>query len=346
MPSFAVGEVPALALPKKTPMTLSDQYSDVLIEGVLRRTELLLLGGSAKRMKSWTMLDLLYCIISGFTWLRFPCHKGVVIHFDLELHEASLRERLELIHSSYCQAGFSGTLEGMFIVPLRNEIFGRQQLDLITQQLEKQHYSLLSIDPTYRFLLGQGENDPVAVCDLLNEFHQIANALGSAVALIQHFPKGNQSEKDAIDRFSGTGVWGRFPDSLLTLTEHQNPDCSSLNCIVRSFNQIEPFVVRWQFPRYRIEEQLDPEDLKTKPGPKKKSSAEGLCSLLSTEESISYVDFQRRAMQILQISSATFERRLREARNAKFIYQSPIDKNYALSPEYCIKSHRINQEPS
>lgn len=317
-------ETPKLALPKKSPMALSDKYDEVLIEGLLRRTELLLLGGSAKRMKSWTMLDLLYCMINGFTWLKFPCHKGIVIHFDLELHEASLRERIELIHGSYCQAGFQGSLEGMFVVPLRNASFGRAQLGLITEQLQKDHYCLLSIDPIYRFLLGKGENDPVAVCELLNEFHEIANALGSAIALIQHFPKGNQSEKEAIDRFSGSGVWGRFPDSLVTLTEHEKENCSSVHAIVRSFNQIEPFAVRWQFPRYRIDEALDPDDLKTrqKPGAKRKTSAEAVCALLNPGHQVTYTDWCARACSAFDITSRTFDLRLKEAKTIGLVIQS------------------------
>jgi AAA domain-containing protein len=316
-------ETHELVLPKKTTDSLSNTYTEVIIEGLLRKTELLLLGGSAKKMKSWAMLDLIYCIINGFSWLKFPCHKGIVIHFDLELHEASLRERLELINSSYCQAGYRGSLDGLFCVPLRNEDFGPAQLNLITKQLHEKFYAVLSIDPIYRFLLGKGENDPVAVCELLTRFQKIANALGCAIALTQHFPKGDQSEKDAIDRFSGSSVWGRFPDSLITFTAHEKENCSSVNFIVRSFNQIDPFVVRWSFPRYRVDEGLDPEDLKTrkKPGAKRKTSAEQVCLLLSPEEKCSYTAWCAKACAAFEITTRTFDSRKNEALSLGLVRQ-------------------------
>lgn len=317
-----------------SPVALSTVYQDVVIEGLLRKTELLLIGGSSKRFKSWAMLDLIYCISNGFSWLKFPTHQGIVIHFDLELHQATIRERLELIHSSYCRAGFKGSLEHLLVVPLRNKSFGRAHLSLISKQLGENVYCIVSIDPIYRFLLGKGENDPVAVCELLNEFLEIANKLGSAVALIQHFPKGDQSEKDAIDRFSGTGVWGRYPDSLVTFTAHEKDNCSSVNFIVRSFKEIDPFVVRWVFPRYQIEDSLDPAELKTKIHSRiSKFSAEQLCDVLEPDQCISWTDWFRKCHKLFKISESSFRYKVNYAKQSKFVFLNS-DNQYELSASY------------
>jgi hypothetical protein len=84
------------------------------------------------------------------------------------------------------------------------------------------------------------------------------------VALIytNHFSKGNQSTKETIDRISGTGVWGRDPDVIFTMSKHAERDAYSAEFTMRLNPPIEPFVIRWKYPLFVIEKDLDPSDLK------------------------------------------------------------------------------------
>ena len=292
------------------------------------------MGGQAKRWKSWARADMLYCIGNGFKWLKFPTHQGMVIHFDLELLEADLRWRFEQIHTSYCQEGFKGTLDNLHFVPLRGVPFTMADLEGFAEELKKPHYVLASLDPIYRLLATQSESDQAAVSQLLNKFLNLGSTINAAIALLQHFAKGDASLKDAQDRFSGSGVWARYPDSLMTFTDLEKENCFSCEFILRSFEHIEPFAVRWDFPRFRVDEALDPTQLKTTGRPKQ-STAEQLCSILTLGEYISFADFSRRAQQVLKISSATFERRLREAKTANMVFLSKVENAYSLTPEYC-----------
>lgn len=332
-------ETPKLPAPLDICNFMSDapQYPPVVIEGLLRESEIILMGGQAKRWKSWARADMLYCIGNGFKWLNFPTVQGLVIHFDLELLEADLRWRFDQIHQSYCKEGFNGSLANLRYVPLRGKSFTIADLEEHAEQLKKPHYAVASLDPIYRLLATKNESDPTAVGELLNKFLSLGSDIKAAIALLQHFSKGDQSQKDAQDRFSGSSVWARYPDALMTFTDHQDEHCFTCEFTLRSFQPIEPFTVRWQFPRFRIDTALDPEKLK-KPGRPKESNAEQLCSVLTFEECIPYADFQRRAIKVLGISSASFERRLREAKASKLIYQNPLEKTYGLTPEYCKKN--------
>jgi hypothetical protein len=302
-----------------------------MIEGLLRQEEILLMGGQAKRWKSWARLDLLYCVANGMPWFGFPTAQARVLHIDLELHGASIRERLELIRDSYGQ----GSCANIDLIAARGAVFTLQDLEMLPDYIEENIYGLFSLDPIYRLLGGKNENDAGVVTDLLNRFLSLGANLKSAVALLQHFAKGDPSQKDSQDRFSGSGVWGRFPDALLTFTDLEKEHCFSIEVTLRDFPPVEPFGVRWEYPRFRVDADLDPEKLKERKGGRPKlSSAEKLASLLHADESISYSDLLRRAQELCQLKKVTFDRRLREAKTQKLIYLSPLDNLYALTSEY------------
>lgn len=324
-----------LPLPVKEFKGEPPSYPPVVIEGLLRQTEILLMGGQAKKYKSWARADMLYCVGNGFKWLNFPTHQGMVIHLDLELLEADLRWRFDQIHQSYCQEGLKGTLENLRYVPLRGAPFIMSDLEAHAQQFSDPHYILASVDPIYRLLGGKSESDPAAVSDLLTRFLNLGSKTNSSIALLQHFTKGDQSQKESQDRFSGTSIWSRFPDSLLTFTDLQDRDCFSCEFTLRSFEPIEPFAVRWQFPRFRIDDALDPDNLKEPRGRPRKTSLDQFCAVLTTGETLPHSEFMRRAQKLLGISPRSFNRRLKEATAAKAIYFSKLDpEGYALHPDF------------
>ena len=54
---------------------------------------------------------------------------------------------------------------------------------------------------------------------LMGAFDRLANNLNCAVVFAAHFPKGNLSKRTAMDRISGSGVFARDPDAIITLSE-------------------------------------------------------------------------------------------------------------------------------
>jgi len=328
-----------LPLGIRTAEQLSTKYPPVIVEGLFRQSEIILMGGQAKRWKSWARADMLYCIANGFKWLNFPCHQGTVIHLDLELLEADLRWRFEQIHSSYCHQGCKGSLEAVRFVPLRGVPFTIASLEACMEELINENCSTISVDPIYPLLGAKNESDPAAVTELLSRFRTLGTRINSGTALVQHFTKGDQSAKESQDRFSGTRIWNAFPDSLMTFTDLEQENCFSCEFTVRSFQKIEPFAVRWEFPRFRIDEALDPENIKAPKGRPRQTSLEQFCAVLTPQEILPHKDFMHRATKILGISERSFNRRLKEATNAKAIYFSHLEpEGYALSASYIQKN--------
>jgi len=133
---------------------LPTEMPPIVIHGLLRQLEIILLGGHSKSWKSWALLDLLFCVANGFPWLGFETVQGTVVHFDLELLGAEIRRRFLLIKDSYGK----GSFDNLKIVSLRGKPFSPQDLDAIPILLGD-GVSLLALEPIYRLLAGQNEND-------------------------------------------------------------------------------------------------------------------------------------------------------------------------------------------
>jgi hypothetical protein len=218
----------------------------------------MILGGGSKSFKSFALLHLAFCVANGFRWWKWQTTKGKVLFINCELFPAEVKDRLLKIQFAVGKGDF----ENIKVVNLRGEFFRIEQIGEWAEQIKKGDYSLVIIDPIYKMLKGRKENAAEDIADLLTHMEILANHSNTAIAACQHFAKGLASAKEAIDRFSGSGVWGRDPDVLLVLTQHKVMFCYTVDTIVRSFSPIDPFTIKFDFPIFQIADDLDPADLK------------------------------------------------------------------------------------
>jgi len=85
-----------------------------------------------------------------------------------------------------------------------------------------------------------------------------------------------------MDRIGGSGVFARDPDTILTLTRHQEDNAFTVEPILRNHPPISPFVIRWDFPLMKRDDDLDPGKLKQpKLGRESKYKVEDLIAQLT-----------------------------------------------------------------
>jgi hypothetical protein len=170
----------------------------------------------------------------------------------------------------------------------------------------------------------ENSNDQIAA--LLNLLERVARETSAAIAYGQHFSKGNQADKEAIDRASGAGVFARDPDSILTLTRHQTDGAYSVETMLRNFAPIEPFVVRWEYPRFIRDEALDPAELKRpkRGGRSPVYSVEDLIECLGSQDLLT-VEFQKLVHEQKGMSSGKFYELLKEGKSLGSLHQCQID---------------------
>lgn len=301
---------------------------DELVQGILHRGCKLVLGGGSKTYKTWTLFDLAVSVSTGGSWLNFDCKKGRVLYINFEIQSAFFQKRLKSILEA---KGIVLNRDCLEIWNLRGH--ASDYISLIPKMIEhskSRNYSLIIIDPIYKLYGELNENSAGEVARLLNSLDSLCVETGAAVAFGAHYSKGNQAAKESIDRISGSGVFSRDPDSILSFTKHEQDGAFTVDCTLRNHPAIEPFVVEWDFPIFKVGN-LDPDNLKqAKGGRSKMFSEKQILDLLGTK-SLKLSDWLELAELELGISKSSFLRLRKSLIRQKLVFVSQINGLYQTS---------------
>ena len=271
-----------------------------VIEGVVHLGGKMVLGGSSKSYKTWLLIDLAASVATGSVWFNgYPTRKGRVLYLNFELGASFFAKRVQGV----CDERQLRIEPGMLSIwNLRGHVADWAKLQA---QITTGTYVLIIIDPTYKLLFNRDENKAGDIASLMNEFEMVAVRTGAAVAFGAHYSKGNQSAKEPIDRIGGSGVFARDPDSILSFTRHEEPDCFTVEMNLRNHPPQNPFVVRWEFPLFAIDSVLDPNRLKQAGGRPRLATETQILDLLD-EKPLRAVEWQKLASEEFGIAPSTF----------------------------------------
>lgn len=198
--------------------------ADELIAGCLRQGHKMLLSGPSKAGKSLALMALTIAIAEGRPWMGMPCRQGRVLYINLELDRASCWHRFKQI---YRALGITPkALHNADVWNLRGHSI---PLDKLTPKLirraAKGNYTAVILDPIYKIITGD-ENSAEQMALFCNQLDRLCVELETAVIYCHHHSKGAQGGKHAIDRSSGSGVFGRDPDAILDMIELELSDAA------------------------------------------------------------------------------------------------------------------------
>jgi hypothetical protein len=207
---------------------------------------------------------------TGRAWLgKFPVAAGRVLYIDAELHRQTFGHRLAKV------AGAIGILSHEFadkidVLPLRGRLRDLFALDAFFRAITAGYYKIIIIDALYRLLpRGHDENSNADVTALYNRVDAYAEMTGAAIVCVHHATKGSQTGKEQTAIGSGGGAMSRAVDAHITLRPHAEDSCVVMEASLRSFAPMTPVVLRWEYPIFRVDESLDPADLR-EPGSRRK----------------------------------------------------------------------------
>lgn len=230
-----------------------------IIEGIMAVGTKNVVAGSSKTNKTWSLLDLGIAVATGGTWLGLQALKGRVLYINLEILPPYLRKRLQALLGERS----TEPLPNFDLLNLRGHPIELRALCVeVIKKLKAGGYILVIIDPIYKLLLGLDENRAGDIGAVCFELERIAKESGAAVVYAAHFSKGGQAGKESVDRISGSGVYGRDADTLITLTRHAVANCYTVEFTLRNHPYQAPVVVEWIFPRMVTRTDLDPAMLK------------------------------------------------------------------------------------
>jgi len=252
-----------------------------LVEGLFRREEKVLIGGRAKAMKSWAAIDLAISVSEGKPFWNLTTMKGKVLIINLELMEGTLKRRLKIIS----EARKEEKLPNISTLNLRGYPTSAIQLLAHLSKQSEHEYDLIIIDPFYKLTAGKEENAAGEMALVMNTIEEIIKTTKAAVVIPAHFAKGDSSKKDSIDRISGSGVFARDADSIITITGLEEDETFIVEANLRSLPPINSFTLRWNFPVFQVDPSIDKTKIKpAKSGRPPKYTVEQIVEVLGNEK--------------------------------------------------------------
>lgn len=295
----------------------------VLIAGILYQGGTMLVAGPSKARKTFTLLDAGLSIASGLPWLGWNTQQAVVLYLNLELPPHLMAARL----SAICQKREVTPPASLVVMNLRGH---GTDIDTIKRELPKFmaafKVGVVIIDPHYKVSATSGmeENSNDDQGCLLAELEALCGNAGAALIIAHHFAKGLAADKNAIDRASGGGVFARWPDAFMSMSNHQEEGAMTVELALRAFAPVKPFGIRWVYPVWERDINLNPAQLQ-RAGAKNLHPAEELLAKLTDGmtgpewgEAIGWKDTTYRTKR----KELTATNRVREANNRFFLNPS------------------------
>ncbi|MDO4182698.1 MAG: AAA family ATPase [Coriobacteriia bacterium] len=190
-----------------------------LIRGLLRRGHSLTLTADSKAGKTWALIELGLALACGGTWFGHECEQCRVLYVDFELDPPSFFKRVAWVAE---RMGYdSDTVKANFVPwNLRGYAAGLNRLEgQIVARIERGSFGCIILDPLYKCMEGD-ENSANDARVFVNAVDRVSLESGrAAMVYSHHHAKGTTSDRKGIERGSGSGVFGRYPDAAIDLME-------------------------------------------------------------------------------------------------------------------------------
>jgi hypothetical protein len=276
-----------------------------LVQGLFREGEKAVIGGQSKSMKSWAAIDCGISVAHGVQFWNRNTSKGRVLIVNLELPEWNLRKRIRQISIA---KGIPDLERNQLLTwTLRGHAVRAPQLRDQLKQFADGGLVLVVIDPLYKLTAGMDENSAGEMASVLMTLEGITHDTGAALLIPAHFAKGAPGAKQSIDRISGSGVFARDPDALLTLTALENPDTFTLEANLRTLPPLVPVGLRWEHPVFQVDQSLNTANFRQpgRPGRKPSFDIAKLVDLVPSE-GITKPKWKERANTMLGVARSQF----------------------------------------
>lgn len=274
-----------------------------LVCGLIHQGTKAVLASGSKVGKTWVLLDLALSVSTGTNFLRWPTNSGKVLFINFEIQRAFIRSRVEML----MQRRGIAKADNLNLWNLRGKTTNFDALVAnIIREIQGKNYALIILDPIYKAMVGKSENMASGVGELCHQLERLAESTGAAVVFAHHFTKGNAKKKAAIDRMSGSGVFARDADSIITLTEHKVAGCYTIEMTLRNLAPQHPFVVQWDYPVMIERDDLDPEEVQSEPDENLDGYGQVVYDILKAN-SMTNSDWLAKCIDA-QVSRATFYR--------------------------------------
>jgi len=290
-----------------------------LLKGFLRVGQVAIISGAAKTNKSWTMMELALAVSQGGRFLAWEGHASKVAYIDTELEEFDFQKRMLMIARQIGVRVDPGEFSKSLLRGVRTTL--DDLVPSLIRRLKGKGYELICLDAIYSVLGDREENANEDISQIGALLFELAKKTGAAVVFSHHFSKGKQDGKRGIEKASGAGAWGRFPEVSLSIDQHSQKDCYNFEPTYRSFAPQLPFVAERVNGTWVLQSDMKVEH---KSNPSGQNRIAEIMDILVNEcgGTTSPSDWFTRCEISLGIKRSAFDDRKDKAHKAKLIKQS------------------------
>lgn len=271
-----------------------------LVHGVLRQGHKMIITGPSKSGKSMAMLELAVAIARGDYWLMHKCSRGRVLFINFEIDPASFKKR---VHAYCLKRGIRLDPGMMEIWNLRGHLIEPKSFaENLIRYCRGKHFSAILLDPIYKMMEMQDENNAADISQMCNLFDKITMETDASIIFSHHFSKGSKYNTSAIDRASGSGVFARDPDAIVvfSLLDWKPPEetpyktAIRVEMILREFASPQPMNFFFDYPLHEYDEEniLMDTELQGSPVTKKKEGGKTRGTQQSKERDARILDLK------------------------------------------------------
>lgn len=254
-------ETPIISL--KRLWALYPEMAQPIIDGLLRRSEIMNIISAPKMRKSYMGLNLAMSIVSGGNFFgRFKCTRGKVLVIDNELQPPVTGSRTKIVSEAMnIPLYYSGNL--IDYICCRGDLVDVMGLRKYIEDLRPKYYSLIILDALYKFYpAGFDENSNSDMSRLYAILEMYADAAQAAIVVIHHSSKFSQTGKQVVDVGAGAGSLARACDAHLVVRPMPDDDnIVRIDAVTRSFPPIQPFCATFKYPVWELNPNADPDDM-------------------------------------------------------------------------------------
>ncbi len=201
---------------------------DFLVDGLLARGHLAMLGGRAKSGKSWLLAQLAHALDSGRPFLGRATQPARVLYLALEDKADRLKQRAQALDWTFNQTC------GRFQIAPLNGAYGALGPGLEYIERQASGFDAILIDTLIAALGGNiSENDNTAMGAIANELSDIAHGLNCAILVVHHVGKGMSD--DVFNLLRGASALRGAYDVGLLLDRKQGEREAVLHVEARDF---------------------------------------------------------------------------------------------------------------
>ncbi len=249
-------QYPTVTLAQLREKTSNGKRRDYLIEGLLRRGEVMNIIAAPKVGKSWLVYNIALAVSCGESFLGYKAQKPLrVLIVDNELHAEELTWRVGEVADAL---GVDPEDRLQFSL-LRGSNVDIDALDSKLEDAGGSEYDIIVIDAFYRILpQGMSENDNAAMTVIYNKLDALARKNEASIINIHHSSKGNQGDKNVTDVGAGAGSISRAADVHMVIRQHMEDNHVVIQAVTRSGLSPDPVTAEFDFPLWKHKVDMEP----------------------------------------------------------------------------------------